>query len=213
MQNHEYSLLGGMNRATVGRYLTLIATTVSAGIVFVILSAVDLAARYGWNAKLAPSIMSFVSAATVFAALYWIFNRFAWRWPLLNLVVKVPDLAGKWKVVGRTLDAQGTGPATEWAATITIVQSWDKIRVRLKTDQSTSDSISAALIADDAEGYRLFYNYRNTPKIGEVALSGHLGFCELLFAKSLETGEGEYFNGHGRYTFGTMKLEKDSNGA
>ena len=83
-----------------------------------------------------------------------------------------------------------------------------QIRVGLKTAQSGSDSIAAALICDNADGYRLLYNYRNRPKIGEVNLAAHLGFAELHFAKSLQTAEGEYFNGHGRYTFGTMHLER-----
>lgn len=208
MKNHEYSLVGGMNRATIGRYITLLASSVSAGVVFILLSAVDLVARMGWNVNITPSVMSLAGAAAVFGVLYWIFDRFAWRWPLMRLLVKVPHLAGEWKCEGRTVDPQDPNAGQAWKATITIAQSWDKIRVHLKTAQSGSDSIAAALIVDDVEGYRLLYNYRNIPKIGQVGLVGHVGFCELLFAKTLLTGEGEYFNGHGRYTFGTMKLKR-----
>ncbi|GGI27356.1 MULTISPECIES: hypothetical protein [Bradyrhizobium] len=67
----------------------------------------------------------------------------------------------------------------------------------------------AALICDDAEGYRLLYNYRNDPAIGEVDLRSHLGSCMLIFSKDLESAEGEYFNGHGRFTFGTISLKRD----
>ncbi|NTZ32437.1 hypothetical protein G7Z95_06000 [Citrobacter freundii] len=35
-----------------------------------------------------------------------------------------------------------------------------------------------------------------------------MGFAELIFDKSLTTADGEYFNGRGRNTFGTMKLRK-----
>jgi hypothetical protein len=66
MQNHEYALVGGMNRANVGRYITLIASGVSAGIVFVLLSAVDLAHRWGWNVNLTPAVLSLVGATAVF---------------------------------------------------------------------------------------------------------------------------------------------------
>ncbi|WP_049803207.1 hypothetical protein [Bradyrhizobium japonicum] len=55
----------------------------------------------------------------------------------------------------------------------------------LKTRQSGSDCIAKALIWDDADGYRLLYNYRNDPSIGEVDLASHLGSCMLLFAKDL----------------------------
>jgi hypothetical protein len=125
----------------------------------------------------------------------------------LNAAIKVPNLAGEWACSGQTINPDGTlGQA--WQANIIILQSWDKIRVRLRTGQSGSDSIAAALICDEDEGFRLLYNYRNTPKIGEIDLKGHLGFCELVFDNSLRTADGEYFNGHGRYTFGTMKLKR-----
>lgn len=207
MREHEYALLGAMNRAHVGRYLGLISASVSALIVYVLLSAVDLAHRLGWNTSLTPSILSLAGAATVFTALYWLFDRFAWKWRFLSLVIKVPDIAGQWDCQGQTINPDGT-PGYSWKATVTILQSWDRIRVLLKTQQSTSNSVSAALICDDADAYRLLYHYRNEPRIGEVELRSHLGFGELVFARDLGSADGEYFNGHGRNTFGTMKLKR-----
>jgi SMODS-associating 2TM, beta-strand rich effector domain len=207
MNEHEYALLGGTNRTKVGRYLSLLAASVSAGIVFILLSAVNIAHRWGLPVNLTPAVLSLVGAGAVFAALYWLFDRYAWRWPYLGKIIKVPNLAGDWNCVGQTINADGT-PGYGWNATIKIFQSWDKIRVRLKTSQSGSNSISAALICDDADGYRLLYNYRNNPRIDEIELKSHLGFSELVFSKDLVSAEGEYFNGHGRYTFGTMHLTR-----
>ena len=207
MRDHEYALLGAMNRAHVGRYLGLIAASVSAFIVYLLLSAVDIAHHYGWNVNATPSILSLAGATAVFSALYWLFDRFAWRWRFLNAVIKVPNIAGAWSCEGRTINLDGS-VEHQWQAKIIILQSWDKIRVLLKTDQSSSNSVAAALICDDSEAYRLLYHYRNDPKIGEVGLASHLGFGELVFAKDLKTAEGEYFNGHGRNSFGTMKLKR-----
>jgi hypothetical protein len=204
MREHEYALLGAMNRAHVGRYLGHIAAAVSASIVYLLLSAVDIAHRLGWNVNVTPSILSLVGATAVFGALYWVFDRFAWRWRFLNTVIKVPYVAGEWRCQGQTINPDGSA-GHQWNATITILQSWDKLRVLLKTAQSSSNSIAAALICDDADAYRLLYHYRNDPKIGEVELKSHLGFGELIFARDLRTADGEYFNGHGRNTFGTMK--------
>jgi hypothetical protein len=207
MSDHDYSLHGGFNRAKVGRYLTLIATSVSGVIVFLLLSTVDLAKRYGLNVNIPPTVLSLVGAGMVFTALYWIFNRYAWRWPYMGKALKVSDLTGEWACTGQSINQDGT-PGYHWQGTVAIFQNWDKIRIRLKTQQSGSDSVAAALICDDAEGCRLLYNYRNDPKIGEVDLKSHLGSCMLLFAKDLQSAEGEYFNGHGRYTFGTLKLTR-----
>lgn len=207
MLEHDYALLGGLDRAQVGRYLSLVAASVSAGIVFVLLAAVNLAQRLGLPANLTPSVLSLVGAGAVFGALYWIFNRYAWQWPVLNSAVKVPNLSGEWECMGKTFQPDGK-VQYEWKATVTIFQRWDKIRVRLKTEQSGSDSIAAALVCDDSDGHRLLYNYRNHPRIGEVELKSHLGFCDLNFSKDLKSAEGEYFNGHGRNTFGVMHLTR-----
>lgn len=207
MRGHEYALLGGVNRAKVGRYLSLIAGTVSAAVVFVLLAAVDLARTFGLSVNLPPALLSLAGAGAVFGVLYWVLNRFAWRWPVLKAVLKVPNVSGDWDCRGQTINPDGSA-GYAWNADITIQQSWDKIRVRLKTAQSASDSIAAALVCDDLEGFRLLYNYRNEPRIGEVDLKSHLGFSELIFAHDLQSAEGEYFNGHGRFTFGTMQLRR-----
>ncbi|WP_254026577.1 Cap15 family CBASS effector [Mesorhizobium ventifaucium] len=208
---HEYTVLGGVNRARIGHYLGIISSAVSAGVVFVFLSAIDLASKFGISANLPPSVLSLAGAGTVFLVLYWILDRFAWKWIGLSRLLKVPDLSGNWDCKGQTINPDGT-TEYQWKAVITIVQSWDRIRVRLKTDQSGSNSTSAALICDEADGYRLFYSYKNDPSIGETELRSHRGSAEITFAKDLQSGNGEYFNGHGRYTFGQMSLNRLQDG-
>jgi len=207
MQEHEYALLGGINRSRVGRYLNLIAATVSATVVFILLTAVDFAKRLGIPANLPPVVLSLVGAASVFTMLYWLFDRYAWRWSKLSQLINVPDLRGEWHCDGQTINPD-LSLGYVWEGKVTIVQSWDKIRVRLATMQSGSNSVAAALLCDEVDGYRLFYHYMNDPNIGEPNLNSHRGFAELVFSKDRKSGKGEYFNGHGRYTFGTLTLRK-----
>lgn len=207
MLEHEYTMLGGVSRARVGRYLSLIAASVSACVVFVLLWMVDIAKGFGIPANLTPSVLSLVGAGAVFGLLYWILDRHAWRWSVIGGLLKVPNLSGDWICNGQTINPDKS-PSYCWDAKITIVQSWDRIRVRLKTSQSGSNSNSAALICDEADGFRLIYSYRNDPRIEETELTSHQGFAEILFDKNLQRGEGEYFNGRGRYTFGTMALRR-----
>ncbi len=203
--NHEYTVLGGINRAVIGRYIATVAAIISAGLVFLLLQAVNVAKQFGVAANLPPTILPLVSAGAVFSVLYWLFDRLLWKH--LASLLKVPVIAGEWTCIGTSLNPDGT-TKYEWNGTVTILQSWDKLRVRLRTAQSGSNSVTAACVYDEADGYRLLYNYRNDPKIGEPDLKSHLGFAELLFDQKLTSATGEYFNGHGRYTFGTMKLEK-----
>lgn len=206
--DREYAILGGINRSKVGRYIYVAASTVSAGIVFLLLAFVDIAQRWGTNVNVPPGLLALVGAATVYLGLYALFDRYIWKIKRVQGLLKLPDLSGRWQCAGLTLEKE---PNLEWFGTIVIVQSWDKIRLRLETAQSRSDSQAAALQHDSAAGFRLFYHYTNAPKIGEQNLSGHHGFAEIIFSADLKTASGEYFNGRGRNTFGKMTLIREAN--
>lgn len=207
---HEYALVGGYNRSHVGKWLARVSAGISAGAVFLFLAAVDLAKALGISVNLPPTVLSLVGAGMVYTILYWVFDKFAWRLGLLGRILRVPNLSGKWKCEGLSLDKV---PPFPWTGTVTIVQSWDRLRVHLETSQSTSDSIAAALLHDAAAGYRLMYHYRNHPRIGEDDLSAHHGFAELTFAAGEASATGEYFNGRGRNTYGTMTLSREESDA
>jgi hypothetical protein len=107
-QEHEYTLLGGVNRSKVGQYIALLSATTSAVIVFLLLTVVDFAKRLGIPANVPPSVLSLLGAGSVFAVLYWIFNRYAWRWAPLGPLLKIANLSGDWECDGRTINPNGT---------------------------------------------------------------------------------------------------------
>jgi hypothetical protein len=203
---HEYALLGGYNRSHVGRWLGAAAALISAAVVFLVLSAVDLAKAWGLNVNLPPTAMSLIGAGAVYAALYWLFDRFAWKVAPLGRFLKVPNLSGKWCCTGTPLEPAN---GDQWTGTVTIVQSWDRLRIHIDTNHSTSDSLAAALQHDAAVGYRLMYHYRNQPKPGEGELAPHHGFAEMTFDTDETGATGDYFNGRGRNTFGMMTWKRE----
>lgn len=207
MLDHEYTLLGGYSRTLVGRWLATAAATLSSGLVFLLLTLVDVAQRFGFDAKLPPIVLSLVGAGVVYGVLYVVFNTWLWKIPLLGRFLKSPDLSGRWRCEGMTLDVD---PHRPWSGVATIVQSWDRIRVNLETETSISDSLSAALQHDAAIGYRLMYHYNNRPKLQARDLAAHHGFAEVIFAPDGQSARGEYFNGRGRNTFGTFILTKET---
>ncbi|WP_028500498.1 Cap15 family CBASS effector [Microvirgula aerodenitrificans] len=206
-QEHEYSVMGGANRAKVGRLLSFAASAISGALVFMLLAAVDLAKEFGWNANVPPTLMSLLGAGAVFGFLYWLLNKWAWKWPGISFVLNVPDISGNWDCVGKTLDSEGP-TKYDWQAEVTIVQSWDRLRIRLSTQTSGSSSISAALAHDSVDGFVLLYHYRNDPKVGAVGLASHTGCSVMTIAKDLQSASGDYFNGRGRMSFGTMNWTK-----
>lgn len=211
MNQHEYALVGGLNRAKVGRYVGTIAAFVSSFLVLILVSTFEMAKKYGLSESLPPAIFALVSASAVYTVLYWIFSVYIWRFRLLRSLLRVPDLNGQWHCEGRRLNIDGE-VEEEWVGTITILQNWDKIRVALKTSKSQSDSITASLIWDKVSGYRLLYNYKNDPNNRNLHLQPHIGFVDLVFNGNCMSAEGQYFNGYRRFTFGTMVLRRKSNG-
>lgn len=203
---HEYALLGGFNRAHLGRWIYVVASAISAVIVFLLLAAVDVASAWGLNVNLPPMVLALLGAGSVYAALYWLFNRYGWKYTPIGRLLKLPDLSGKWTCTGVPIEPTGGKP---WTGQVTIVQSWDRLRIHMKTSQSTSDSLAAALQHDEAAGSRLMYHYRNQPLTGQD-LTPHHGFAEMTFARGEFSARGDYFNGRGRNTFGTMVWERGS---
>ena len=78
MLEDEYTVLGGVNRARIGQDLAVISGLVSAGVVFILHSAVNIAKQFGTTANLPPYVWSPVGAGSVFLVLYWLLDRFAW---------------------------------------------------------------------------------------------------------------------------------------
>lgn len=204
---HEYAILGGWNRAYVGRWIGSAAGVAASATVFLTLGAVNLAKALGWAEIVPPLIMWPLGAGAWYIVMYGIFNQYVWKIKPLAAVLNVPDLSGTWECVGKSLNLDKS-IAHEWSGTVTVWQTWDKLKIRLKTPQSGSESISAALLHDPTEGYRLMYHYKNDPRLDQPELKSHRGFAELVFSLDGKSADGEYFNGQGRYTFGTMALNR-----
>ncbi|WP_286963085.1 hypothetical protein [Methylobacterium sp.] len=210
--DHEYSIVGGYNRSKIGHWIGGISVLVSSIVVSLVLFLIDVAKRLGFNDTIPPLILWPIGAGTIYVALYWFFESRFWRNRYVNAALKVPDVEGTWQIEGQKLREDGS-IELEWSGSLTIVQSWDFIRIYLKTATSESDSISAAMMYDKSIGYKLMYTYRNRPKADQPHLAAHNGYAELLFDPQLRVAEGDYFNGRGRYSYGTMKLTKVDHGA
>ena len=207
MLDHEYSVLGGINRARIGHLIGGLAAALGSILITGIIAGLKLLERLNLIDEVPNVILWPITAGVIYAFLYWIFDNFLWKFGFLSDRLKVPNLSGQWKCRGQPINPDKT-LGVLWNGEIHITQSWDKVRVRLKGQQSNSNSTSAAIIYDPIDGFRLMYSYCNEPKAGEIGISGHRGFAELTFDSGLLEAHGEYFNGQGRFTFGTLTLTK-----
>lgn len=206
MQPHEYSVIGH-SRAAIGRYIGMAAGLCASLAAVVAAYALDLASYFGFS-EATSRVVIFPLNATVFYFLgHLAFDHWIWKFKSLKPLLGIPDLNGDWICHGETMDESGNVTQL-WKGTVTISQTWEKIRVYLNTGQSGSRSKSASLVKEPGRGYVLMYSYQNDPKIGEPELKTHVGYCELVLNDSLTDAEGEYFNNRGRITFGRMKLTR-----
>lgn len=206
MQPHEYSVIGH-SRATVGRYLGTVAGIIASACALIITVALDLAKQTGLSNWIPEVVLLPISAAVVYPIGHRLFDAWAWKWPPILKLLGIPDLNGEWVCDGKTMDADGNVLHT-WSGTVSISQTWEKIKVYLDTGSSKSASVSASLVNEPGRGFLLMYSYRNEPKIGEKELRPHVGYCELTISKDVASAEGDYFNNKGRVTFGRMKLSR-----
>lgn len=190
---HSYDLEGR------GRVVVFLAT-VSVPLVWLLDVGLDV---IGFEAQWWLSVPSF---AGFYSALYWIFDHYVWKLNLLRKIglIKVPDLNGNWEGKIESSYSQ-SGPAQPFS--VTILQRWSKIIVKLETKRSRSYSTAAILRTDDLPNPELTYMYVNEPKAtAPNTMNMHRGTAILELADSVL--EGDYYTGRGRGEVGTIKLNR-----
>ena len=151
-----------------------------------------------FNLFIVPSVGFFYSLFK------WLFNRYLWKTKLFTKITKVPNFSGKWVIKGKSSFANGT----EFAGTLFIKQSFDKITIKSVFDHSISFNTQTFLEIKE-DDIKLSYYYQNEPKQKESdKLHIHHGFMILTFSEN--NFSGEYFNDAFRGTSGSWILEKEN---
>jgi len=166
----------------------------------------SLEASTGWSSAPVVAIPVF----GLFAGLYFLFDKYLWKISWLRKVLLVPDLNGKWACIGHTNLKNAKAVSYDWEATVSITQSWSKILIHLKTQQSESKSISASIYHEAGVGYRVLYQFNNKPNADEIDLNNHSGSVEILFSENTKSAFGSYYTDRHRTTVGTMSLKREN---
>lgn len=197
---HDYAVFGH-NRATIGRWLGVISILISGGISQVLIMMYNLT---GVEAFAKATI----TTGLIYFILHLLFNKFIWKLPFF----KIPNLSGKWKIIAKTLNEDGS-VKYDWEADIGIEQTWEKIVIHQKSKTSQSFSQTATLEKQfGLGGWLLSYSYKNEPNTEQFhELNAHKGYCQIEFNTDITTGDASYFNNDGRRTFGIMHLTKEIN--
>lgn len=157
-------------------------------------------------------------AATVVGTVFVILFNLTWRWlwrklPILSRVL-APDLTGEWR---GTLTSTWINPDTNQSpapidSVFTIEQTLLKVCVTMRTGESSSESGRAYLEKAGRSGcYRLWYDYRNTPKAQvEHRSASHDGvaYLDTDVGADRDRLEGRYYTA--RKTTGDILLQRST---
>lgn len=199
IKGHEYTVQNGMNRSKVGKTLYSLSAILTALIVSKLI-------RYIIWFESVPTLISTVILTIIFFyIIYYSFNNLIWKLKPISKLLKLPNISGAWSCNGKS-DHENFN----WHGNVQIIQSWDKIRIVLTTEQSSSESISAVIIYDDIHGYKLVYNYENRPNsLDDKRLRTHIGFVDLNIVNGNNKATGDYYNVSGRRTSGKIIWTKE----
>lgn len=160
--------------------------------------------------------LSFVG--TILSAVLVLFDRWAWAFPGLRLLVSRPDLRGSWK---GTIQSMWIDPATGSKPGpidiyMVVRQTFTEIHMQQQTASSTAKSVTATLTEDADKTHTLFAIYRNIPRLPlRKASAIHHGSVVLrLSGEPCKTLMGEYWTD--RETRGEVEFERvsrDTSGA
>lgn len=132
------------------------------------------------------------------------FNKWAWKWRGVRRVHNIPVLAKEYQ--GALVSDYDK---VERPGTILIKQTFLSVAVQLKTDESSSRSLTASF--NEVQNVRyLIYTYQNDPRAEIQERSPiHYGTA-MLDASNPMILEGNYFTG--RNSRGSMKFKAESKG-
>ena len=148
--------------------------------------------------------------AAINGLLWVVFDRFAWKWPLARLtgLSHVPDLNGVWKG-----ELKRSGESENHGFTLKINQTFSTLILSTQSNNSSSHSISAAIVTDELKrNFKIVNHWRSrTLAKGKGYMDDFVGLSTIAIEE--ENGEiiltDYYFtNRKPRSTEGVIRLKR-----
>jgi hypothetical protein len=159
------------------------------------------------NIKL-PSWVPVPSVFAVYGAFYWLFDKFLWKWSLLNKVLSTPNLNGTWTML---MKSSRDNYSTEYEGTLTITQTWTKIYLFLDGEKATGKSIMAGIEVQTSSLFTLKWEYlsQRKPEFAENEYMHH-GMTRAMIKPGISplTLNGDYYADRSRHSSGPVTIIK-----
>lgn len=165
------------------------------------------------------NVPSGVPTVLIFTILYFLWNRYLWKSPVINKFTNPPNINGSWIGGLESSHAQtrlgeyasDRGEDTKVGPVMKIDQTWTHISVTIEFEDSISTSTTASFIQDLTDPI-LRITYRNRPKGStEDGLTMHEGVNDLRYHSQDDNDilEGKYFTDEHRNNNGQVRFQRD----
>ena len=150
-----------------------------------------------WNGgdlgRLGYTLFGYIGEATAFGfILIKVFDLWIWKWKWISKLHGVPVLANAYDGVLKS----SYNERKKYKGQLTVKQTFTKISLKYKSDESSSFSIIADII-DDHDVNRLIYTYQNDPKANIQERSPIHHGTAILNIDNIDKIEGNYFTERG----------------
>ena len=112
---------------------------------------------------------------------YWIYDKWAWKWCWIKKWHKVPDFNGRWEA---TIDSPLKG-SRKPVIDMTIQQTWNKISIYGKSQHGTETISDSAMVMEMNGGTYVGYSYR----IHHKTEPSYPGFNTLIYKEDKLYGD------------------------
>lgn len=150
-----------------------------------------------WNCgdfgKLGYTLFGYIGEATALGViLIKAFDLWIWKWKWISKLHGVPVLANAYDGVLKS----SYNERKKYKGRLTVKQTFTKISLKYKSDESSSFSIIADII-DDHDVNQLIYTYQNDPKANIQERSPIHHGTAILNIDNIDKIEGNYFTERG----------------
>ncbi|WP_295725934.1 hypothetical protein [uncultured Methanobrevibacter sp.] len=155
------------------------------------------------NPILSGLLSSFIISLLCFYGIFYAFDKWLWKAPIIGMWVDCPNISGKWE--GEINNDKGYNIKVD----VEIIQTWTKIIMNLYTPTARSRTTTLTFFTQNSSNPSLTYVYYNIAKNSDI-LQSHGGTGHLIFYKENQVLEGNYYTDEKRDNHGTIKLIKNS---
>lgn len=179
---HEYTITGHDRKMVyyVMAFLSAVVSSFLSGVLLHISQTTNI------------SIFTAPSGVAIYGFLFIIFDKWIWRWdiPILSSVLVIPNMNGEWE--GHINSSLPKSKRGDIPITITISQTYSKIRIRLESEYSQSLSQMATIQMQDPSFCSLSYEYLSEYRPDTSTVDRHYGVAKI----NLTVGMGKFAGTH-----------------